>query len=924
MTTKAKPIFVFVVALFIALAPLLAPWYCGLFLWENNFKTSRFDRFYIGEDVRNYKYLIPSKQLLSNSSAEAISLGIIRPIASIFCGEDSADLQPIVELQKVNFANTPISIDLTYYTRCRSFIEIDVEKNSVIGRQHSGIVIVGTKALINSVGVFISFFSDRIRLILTFVVMFVLFVNARNRIIGLPSIGEKEFSPNLVWWSLFLGISSGLVFAVIPLPVSGEVTLKLLYFTSAYCHLGPVINYILSNIGLGKFRNYILASIVFLMLFSADSGILYTQIGLVLTGGVLIWSILKKELFSFFGLYNLAYLLSLMKVGLPPSPLTAYLPHWHFAPVYIGVYLLYQVMKESKVNSITFKALKFLQVELKEKDKIFNYESALKDICNSLNCSRASLLKINHDNSCTIWTYDQSNLVKKFSGVNSTTFPAAFSNSITTRKSLLHILEESEFAERLRTKSLQPKLGFSCFSIVPIFSGARALGAIACTGYEIDHNDKRSVDAFDSAIQIFAGYFLRVMEANSNAEKLGANKELDFAVNGLNSIQSLESSDDIEMAISRFSSIFGLKGFLGLVNNDSDAVRINGTFGLTVNEVNLVSSLGLVKNNSNEIGPVPLAIKTGDPIYVNDVGLIRGLLTEGSQDFMTRTESEAIAVVPFDYSLSSDENARAFLYLISKTKNMFDEYTQAAVQTFVSALKLRFDHLSLKSQHGISELKLNASKLGISQFIPKHLVDDYLDGKSIVEEDFGFLMMVDLKGSTALARSIGEKAFHSEVAILKEKLVEIFKPHNWILQQFVWDGFEFTFSVEKGTDCKISLSRWGKLVQPVFLDWKKDLLCRLGEKREIINLSYRVCFTYGDTSRGIVVEGETRKWSFTGNAIAVVSKVEQAAKQLDGMVFCDKSLVPLCDDNLRHVHTTNQGLEIYSYDEVASLVKKAS
>jgi hypothetical protein len=220
-----KGAFVFLAAFIIAQAPLLAPWYCGLFLMDTEFTVHRFDRFYQSHEGDRFRYVIPVRDLSGTTNVQSVSLGIIRPMASILCGDGPGKLKPVLDMQRVDLANTPIDINLDAHPACKNTIAVDIKSNAVIGRQHSGLVVFGSKRLIEAVSAFVTFFSDRIRLILTFVVIFVLFVNTRNKVLGLPEVTRKEFSPNLLWWSLFLGVSSGLVSAIFPFVDSPELTL---------------------------------------------------------------------------------------------------------------------------------------------------------------------------------------------------------------------------------------------------------------------------------------------------------------------------------------------------------------------------------------------------------------------------------------------------------------------------------------------------------------------------------------------------------------------------------------------------------------------------------------------------------------------------------------------------------------------------
>ena len=184
-------------------------------------------------------------------------------------------------------------------------------------------------------------------------------------------------------------------------------------------------------------------------------------------------------------------------------------------------------------------------------------------------------------------------------------------------------------------------------------------------------------------------------------------------------------------------------------------------------------------------------------------------------------------------------------------------------------------------------------------------------------------MMFDLKGSTRLAHALTNQLFHEEVSAFKDVVVDSLKSSNWILQQYVWDAFEFTLTSNEALKEKIDAVHWHHKILPLFEAWKDRMISKYGDLPEINSLSYRICFTYGDTSRGVVVEGATRKWAFTGNAIAVVSKVEQESKKLVGQLFCDANMINRTHNEWQELCVTNQGLTVYGLLNATALKKAA-
>jgi class 3 adenylate cyclase len=303
------------------------------------------------------------------------------------------------------------------------------------------------------------------------------------------------------------------------------------------------------------------------------------------------------------------------------------------------------------------------------------------------------------------------------------------------------------------------------------------------------------------------------------------------------------------------------------------------------------------------------------PVIIPNVKWLDGVVHPNTIKFFNLHSTKTAAFIPV---LGADSSTVVGVYWVEGVKGAEISYSDK--ELFNSLIGTLSERIKLM----LSDTQLHLSQASLAQFLPKHLVADYLSGKDVKEVDHGYLMMFDLKGSTRLAHALGNAFFHEEVSRFKDQMEMLLRKYGWSLQEYIWDAFSFTLSVDQAKSEKTSVQNWAKMIESTFDKWKEEIAIRHGDIEEIGLLSYRVCFSFGDVSRGIVVEGNTRKWTFIGNAIAVVSKIEQESKKLPGKVFCDESILSRSTDTWIMLHTSSHGLVVYGIVQNSEEESKAA
>lgn len=481
--------------------------------------------------------------------------------------------------------------------------------------------------------------------------------------------------------------------------------------------------------------------------------------------------------------------------------------------------------------------------------------------------------------------------------------PPIFAHVISTGNQLIDVSSDSALLSDIRRGERYENPISQKFTAVPLKSGNQTIGAIALTEY----NPAQFATSLNRSSFVFCLDILKsiLVEHLLTLPKTETLKKLEELTNQLKNYATTES-ETAESLIIGFARIlnqaFGWRVMAASYCASDYLLKPLEFFSFDPSVKEQVVAGKIYAAKSNLQGPIALAVHEKKPVIVPNTRWLDGVVHSNTVKFFELHQTKTAAFLPI---LGADGNTLG-VYWIEGVKN--SEISYADIALFSAFLATLGEKLRLM----LSNSKLRLTNQSLGQFVPQHLVEDYLAGLDVKETDFGFLMMFDLKGSTRLAHVLGTDIFHREVEVLKFAMVGAILPKNWVLRQFVWDGMEFTRSCDPANSDRLSIEDLFLEISPVFSKWKSELLRKFGYLPEISETSFRLCFSFGDITRGIVTEGLTRKWSFTGSAIATVSKVEQAAKVLQGVVFCDKSVIGKCKDNWTLVYTTSQGLEIYS------------
>ena len=522
---------------------------------------------------------------------------------------------------------------------------------------------------------------------------------------------------------------------------------------------------------------------------------------------------------------------------------------------------------------------------------------------------KLTLLRV-EDNNLYLETYT----FHKQSPTNNTLtkLPPVFAHVVTTGDQLIHKGVYDEKTVQIKGSSEKYKTSKeNYFSVVPLKLGNEVLGGISMTDYpQWLCNSSLAQKSFLYSIDILKSIIVESILTTPRAETLKRNGMLQKKIN-------IAGSENIHQLLLRcastLSSEFGWRIAVFKEPEKDMRLPLIKCFRFNKYVEERFTHGKIYAKEENKQGPLALAVNNKVPVVVPSVQWMEDVFHKFTNEFIRLHGTSSMAMVPI---IDIDHNKVVGVFWIEGVKDY--EISSSDKELFRNIMSTMSDLIKVIN----ANKKVNLSQEGLEKFIPKHLVSDYLDGKEVVENDNGYLLMFDIKGSTNLSRAISVESFHSEVDALKSNLEKKLEDEEgWKLRQFIWDGFDFTKSNDGSFELDYHL--YEEEIGKLFKNWKSSLKSRHGNLPEIGALSYRICYSFGDISRGVVADGETVKWTLIGNAVAVASKVEQTVKKLEGTSFCDKSVFERRKDLWKYLTTSNQGLDVYVLSNVNEL-KKAS
>jgi GAF domain-containing protein len=261
--------------------------------------------------------------------------------------------------------------------------------------------------------------------------------------------------------------------------------------------------------------------------------------------------------------------------------------------------------------------------------------------------------------------------------------------------------------------------------------------------------------------------------------------------------------------------------------------------------------------------PANVAISRRTVVYVNDIQRMFSIYPQFLVFLFKRNETQSLLVAPVFHKHLGDIPWGViwieFSNRLNRPESDLRDLADFACLSIQRQILAYFEHeTQQKLTHDLSAL------------VPRHVVEKMRQGIDPREAEVGYLLNIDLAGSTRLAKHLGEVEFSKFIQQLSDLFIISLSDFSFTQQVIIWDAFIFT----RTGDCPIVSKS-----EATFLLSEIDRIIR--QANEVlppgVQIQFRAILHHGDTTRDWTV-GSARTWTVTGSALAESCKLESEIK----------------------------------------------
>ena len=420
---------------------------------------------------------------------------------------------------------------------------------------------------------------------------------------------------------------------------------------------------------------------------------------------------------------------------------------------------------------------------------------------------------------------------------------------------------------------------YSC--VFPITYNSKVLGVLAISKFQILNfkslrEKKFLTNSIRSSLDLLNRLASIYENKTINSQRLQINKSKNLIIQ--ESMKSKNFEEFCHFSLNALCKDLGLKGLMLRVNKDltSQVEFFDNDFPIELKEMWLKTPF--VMRRENKTGPFPLSYHENRSILIQNFKIFSCLISKLSIELMEKNNTKQVGIIPIKDSLLG-----GLMVFMDKEKNRPGTLSYNGLEQFQELFSFYSKHFSVKN-----ELKMNLGML--NSFVPNHIREKLLLDNDYKEHDTGYLLMIDLKGSTIISNLPAGKALWlksaNEIKEIIEKKTKHFKLN---IQEFKWDAFFISISSKKQSEHKLQILR--NFICSLTLEVNEYYHNNFQMIPDFTDKSipkFRACLVYGDISKGLY-KGKTNTWSFIGNEIANLVKMEDVCKEVqktyDGAFF---------------------------------------
>ena len=912
--TLIKNVFFLLIAVVLSSGVEWAPRYVALLSQDTTFFSGKLQDYKVpcdgsvnGKMICVDKYVIPRRVWNFPSSNEpAIGLGIAFPATTIKCVNESAIASSFgttgSQSQAVALFHTYETLDLVA-SKCDGDLEMWVWAPGLTSR--SGYVgaplVISSATTVSLVKKAVEFFTTQTYLIFALGMIACLLVTSLflRPFVGAETM-QSEFDVFSRAWTVFAFCCSGAemlfpsFYAFLPF-------VRIQFYFSIIAHAGPVLlaasashhtPWICRRL-LDRFLKPVL-NVKYLGdirgLHFAVAGLMLTPIflkSLVVVGITIVplylWLAMtrKDSRLFLFGLCALVECLKLMNVrympyGNLPLSFTFLVTIDHF---------ITRVSHGARVVTIML-----WSKSISGASSLDDVNSAIRSFAELFGIKRVTYIEPNENGQCTI---TQNFLGSNGRWVTEPIFreeiPPAFAYVLTTGSSIVNLSEDSEFAMRLHASHKgyanrnNPSSHFSvyCFSKDSLRTGAIAFSDYPASIFENNYLQME----FDAGLQ----FLLPFLGSQLWTQRLSITDDwYRSSIKIGESIQTLSVPSAATDTLGKLLQLFAdeIAGTLdssviiGRVHPHSRSVDVKVLAGFSEAITRQYQEIQFYAISENVKGPMALAVNEKIVITISDINWVLPHLTKPARELMIESRTKSAAVIPLfvvdesETAMSEHSMAWGFIWIESKKVGAFNEHHTPGLKVIGASVGGALARQQITS-------RAHEALTGIPRMdIRKKL----LNGQSVTENEVGFLVIADIRGSSRIANQYGAKVWSNFVEALEQSLITLAAEFSYTYQFVAWDAFHFTKPETNPASSAIDqiiefANRMNALLEATMSVQFPDASVPSSGARA------RFCVEYGDNSRGL----QFGVWTISGSSMPNCCKLEATCKGLPGWIFLTDS-----------------------------------
>ena len=418
--------------------------------------------------------------------------------------------------------------------------------------------------------------------------------------------------------------------------------------------------------------------------------------------------------------------------------------------------------------------------------------------------------------------------------------PPIFAHSMSLRKEVWHLRVGSpEFYRIKKTGDANSDKG-KYISVLPIYDEERMYGAIAVTGYSEDIVNTAEYDIEMKAILRLTADTLRTLLKREESNQKSLWQELSVSTStAITEIKATRASATLPLqsVAETISSAIHGSAFIAELDHATRKFIMKGIHGFNP-FVHERFTLGtLYAHVDNEQGPIALAVNKKQPVIVPDVKYLKEVLHENSVQFFEKNNTLSCAGIPI-FKTGSD-TVWGILWLERPNgEEAFNYLAESPLQSLASVVAQYVDRIEKTES-------LHSTTSALQEFLPPEVYAEVIKNGNYRQDDHGYMMMLDLKGSTKVSLAKGSDYWLERAVKIKEPLKEIGLKYGLKLREYKWDAFIFTKS-EKVVSRKavFDIIEFCREATTLIEDWYNESFTDLSAEVKETQQKGRFCITF--------------------------------------------------------------------------------